>query len=128
VFQQHVLGHARMLQTQAGPSDVQLGVQQLWAASPGPGTFYVKVGWLFSIPGCQVAVHKVGCKHRRTAVDLCSDMMGPWGLMPNPQGYKWLARQAVSGAVPLPCMLYGMMCFVMHAMLCCAVTCCRLSR
>jgi hypothetical protein len=44
VFQQHVLGDAGILQTQAGPSDVQLGVQQLWAALPGPGTFYVKVG------------------------------------------------------------------------------------
>lgn len=48
VFQQHVLGDAGILQTQAGPSDVQLGVQQLWAALPGPGTFYVKVGWLLA--------------------------------------------------------------------------------
>lgn len=48
VFQQHVLGDAGTLSMQAGARDVQLGVQQLWAALPGPGTFYVKVGWLLA--------------------------------------------------------------------------------
>lgn len=44
VFQQQVLGPAGQLQAQVGPDSVQLQAQELWAALPGPGTFFVKVG------------------------------------------------------------------------------------
>jgi hypothetical protein len=44
VFQQQVLVPAGQLQAQVGPNSVQLQTQELWAALPGPGTFFIKVG------------------------------------------------------------------------------------
>jgi hypothetical protein len=44
VFQQQVLGPAGQLQAQVGPNSVQLQTQELWAALPGAGTFFIKVG------------------------------------------------------------------------------------
>jgi hypothetical protein len=44
VFQQQVRGPAGQLQAQVGPDSVQLQAQELWAALPGPGTFFIKVG------------------------------------------------------------------------------------
>jgi hypothetical protein len=45
VFQQDVLGSAGGLQAQlASEGAVHLEVQELWAAIPQPGTFFVKVG------------------------------------------------------------------------------------
>lgn len=43
VFQQRVLGSAGVQQVRLGPVGVQLEVQELWAALPGPGIFTVKV-------------------------------------------------------------------------------------
>ena len=43
VYQQAVLGAAGQLQVQVGPDAVQLAVQELWVAFPGPGEYVVKV-------------------------------------------------------------------------------------
>lgn len=43
VYQQQLLGPAGQLEVQVGPNNVQLAVQELWVAFPGPGTFFFKV-------------------------------------------------------------------------------------